>query len=78
MILVGHRPARSGAPARRSAHTGSAHSAGFAPPRLMSFNARQQFLFQPSPTLTEPRNLHLEAMEEFHDLAVLVTERVEA
>jgi hypothetical protein len=44
----------------------------------MSFNARQQFLFQPSPTLTEPRNLHLEAMEEFHDLAVLVTERVEA
>jgi hypothetical protein len=44
----------------------------------MSFNACQQFLFQPSPSLTERLDLHLEAMEEFHDLAVLVTERVEA
>jgi hypothetical protein len=44
----------------------------------MSFDACQQFLFQPSPTLAEPLNLHFEAMEEFHDLEVLVTKRVEA
>jgi len=44
----------------------------------MSFNARQQFLFQPSPALTEPLNLHFETMEELHDLEVLVTKRVEA
>ena len=44
----------------------------------MSLNARQQFLFQPSSALPEPLSLHLKIIEEFDDLAVLVTKRVKA
>jgi hypothetical protein len=43
---------------------------------LMSLNARQQFLFQPSSALPEPLNLYLKIIEELDDLAVLVTKRV--
>ncbi len=43
----------------------------------MSFNARQQFFFQPSPALPEPLNLGLETIEELDDLTVLVTKSVE-
>jgi len=84
MILAGHRcrirPHRDRPPGQHDlvCRTGSARSAGLALPRLMSFNARQQFLFQPSPALAEPLNLHFETMEELHDLEVLVTKRVEA
>jgi hypothetical protein len=56
-------------------------------PWLMPLNARQQFIFQPSPALPEPLNLRLESreplnlrlesIEEFDDLAVLLTKRIE-
>ena len=45
---------------------------------LMSFGARQQFFFQPSPTRPELLNLRLKSIEELDDPAVLVTKRVEA
>ena len=44
----------------------------------MSFRARQQFFFQPSPARPELLDVRLETIEELDDLAVLVTKRVEA
>jgi hypothetical protein len=44
----------------------------------MSFNARQQFFFQPSTALLEPLNLRPKPIEELDNLAVLLTKRVEA
>ena len=45
---------------------------------LVSFRARQQFFFQPSPARPELLDLRLESVEELDDLAVLATKRVEA
>jgi hypothetical protein len=78
------RPTGGGAIAAKSRCSPSAtllpapSSAGFALPRLISLNARQQFFFQQSPLLSEPLNLDFETIEELDDLAVLVTKRVEA
>jgi hypothetical protein len=54
------------------------HFPGFALLWLISLNARQQFHFQPSTTLSELLNLRPKAIEKLDDLAVLLTKRVEA
>ena len=52
--------------------------------RLISFNARQQFFFQPGPALLKLLNLRLVTylplvtLKEVDDVAVLVTKRIEA
>ena len=57
---------------------------GLALLRLISLNTRQQLFFQPGAALLELLNLRLvinfrlAALKEFEDVAVLVTQRVEA
>lgn len=47
-------------------------------PRLIAFDARQQFFFQPRPALLETPHLWLKLIEEISHLAIFVTKPVEA
>jgi len=51
--------------------------AGFTLLWPVSFDARQQLLFEPGPGLPEPLSLSLEIIEKVYHLAVLGAKRVE-